>query len=87
MPVLVAFEDAVAAGLPIITETCLSAFPFADSDAVIQASYQNIRAVSGEVLGQDYRQWKDRGLGLRNKIMKEYCFKDNVERALVGSTC
>jgi len=76
------FSLAAAYGLPLVSEVCQDAFPYIENEDYVAVSYINIRQFMRDILASDYQKWKDFGLKMRDKILKQYRFTDNVKRAM-----
>lgn len=70
-----------AYGLPILTEEIYSAFPWSEEFCVFDP-YQGIAGRLRQMLGNDYGRWKDMGLRARDRMCKEFKFRDTVIRAV-----
>lgn len=73
-----------AYGLPIISETLSNTFPY-DND-IVTFAYHDIVAGLKTALNDNYDQWKERGLRLRDKMCQDYQFGNMVRQAVLEST-
>jgi hypothetical protein len=72
-----------AYGLPVITETLADGFPY---DGNISAhSYHGLVSALKAALGNDYEEWKERGLSLRKRLCQEFQFGKMVKKAVKES--
>lgn len=73
-----------AYGLPIVSESLVNSFPYAN-EYMVTASYPNLVGKMRQVLTEDYSQYRDMGLRTRERMTKEFKFKSMVERAVKES--
>ncbi|MHA2055357.1 MAG: hypothetical protein ACW99F_17395 [Candidatus Hodarchaeales archaeon] len=73
-----------AYGLPIISETLANTFPY--NDEVVTFAYHDIVEGLKVALNDDYDQWKERGLKLRDRLCKDLQFGNVVRQAVQEST-
>jgi hypothetical protein len=76
------FALAVANGLPIITEDCYNPYPFVSGDFV-STNIGNLPTLIEDVVSQPYNKWRDLGLKMRDKILANFSFQKNIEKALL----
>jgi hypothetical protein len=76
------FAVATAYGIPLISEMCYDAFPYVADEDYVPTDYVNITKSVYNLLATDYNTWKDFGLRMRDKILKQYRFADNIKRAM-----
>lgn len=70
-----------AYGLPIVTETIYDSYPWSD-EFMIFSTYDSIVAKLKTVLNDDYGRWREMGLRARERMTKQFRFKDVVEEAV-----
>ena len=73
-----------AYGLPIISETLASAFPY--DDDIRTFAYHDIVSDLKIALNDNYDQWRERGLRLRDKLCRDLQFGNVVRQAIKEST-
>lgn len=72
-----------AYGLPIISETLRSSFPYGNDVATV--GYHDLVAALQRALGENYGEWKDRGMRLRKKLCEDLQFGRVVRQAIKES--
>lgn len=80
------FALAAAAGIPIISETCHDPYPY-EAPGMVQVSYEEIVWKVRKLLREDYEPHKETGMRQRDRILKDFHFRDNVLKALAETTC
>jgi hypothetical protein len=85
------FALATAWGIPIISEQCADPFPFAQlsgscrkGDFLVGATPADVQLEAQTLLAQPYEPWRQFGLGVHEKMMKDWNFRDNVLRVVEG---
>lgn len=73
-----------AYGLPIVSEGLVASHPYWDN--IITAPYTMLASKMQEVLAEDYSKYRDMGLRVRDRMTKEFRFKDMVVKAIEQST-
>lgn len=73
-----------AYGLPIISETIYDSYPWSD-EFMVYSGYDGLVGKMRQVLGNDYERWREMGLKARDRMCKEFRFKDMVEEAVEQS--
>lgn len=73
-----------AYGLPIVTETIYDSYPWSD-EFMLFAEYDHIVARLKEALAGEYDQWRDMGLRARERMTKQFRFRDMVIEAVKES--
>jgi hypothetical protein len=71
-------------GLPVISETLASTFPY--NDDIITFAYHDIVEGLKVALNDDYDQWRQRGLNLRDRLCRDLQFGSVVRQAVKEST-
>lgn len=74
-----------AFGLPIVSESLVNSFPYADGEYLLTATYPNLVGKMRQVLSEDYGKYKDMGLRTRERMTGEFQFKKMVEKAVKES--
>lgn len=74
-----------AYGLPIVSEGLADAFPYSEEYIVI-SPYTRLVGTMRHVLAEDYSKYRDMGLRTRDRMTKEFRFKDLVEKAVMERT-
>lgn len=74
-----------AYGLPIVSETLAYSFPYSD-EYMVTAPYTQIVTRMKQVLTEDYSKYKDMGLRTRERMTKEFRFRDLIIQAVKEST-
>lgn len=73
-----------AYGLPIISETLKSGFPYGSD--IMQASYHELVDKLKEMMASDYGEWQKMGMKLRKKMCEDLQFGKMVRQAVNEST-
>ena len=73
-----------AYGLPIVSEDIYDSFPWSD-EFMVFSKLDNIVAKLKEMLSGDYDRWREMGLRARERMTKQFRFKDMVEQAVKES--
>lgn len=73
-----------AYGLPIITETIFDSYPWSDEYMVYSEWDDMVRKVR-EILSQPYDRYQEMGFKARERMCKQFRFKDMVEQAVEES--
>jgi len=79
------FALAAAAGIPIISEICADPYPY-ETPGILQVPYSDIVGVVDRLVREDYSKYRDVGMEQRDRILRDFNFKDNVLKAVVGMT-
>lgn len=77
-----------AYGLPIISESIYDMTPWFENGTdgtIITATYDNLVSRLNTALSEDYGKYKEMGLRARDRMTREFRFKDMVERAVSES--
>jgi hypothetical protein len=77
------FALAAAAGIPIISETCIDPYPY-EKPGIIQVPYSDIVGVVERLVREDYSKYREAGMGQRDRILRDFSFRDNVLKAVAG---
>lgn len=72
-----------AYGLPIVTETLTSGYPYGDD--IQQYPYHKLVGGLQSVLGDDYERWREKGLALKRKMCDDLQFGKMVRQAVEES--
>lgn len=73
-----------AYGLPIVSESLVNSYPYSD-EYMVTASYPNLVGKMREVLSSDYQQYRDMGLRTRDRMTKDFRFRDQILKAVKES--
>lgn len=73
-----------AYALPIVSETIFDAYPWSD-EFMIFSGYDNLILKLREVLGDDYRKYREMGLRARERMCREFQFGKIVKQAVSES--
>jgi hypothetical protein len=73
-----------AYGLPIISEALVESYPYSN-EYIITAQYPQLVAKMRQVLTEDYEIHKQMGLRTRDRMCKEFRFKNMVDKAVLES--
>jgi hypothetical protein len=73
-----------AYGLPVISETLTSGFPYGGD--IQQCPYHNLVDNLKSILSDDYGKWAEMGLRLRRLLCKDLQFGKMVRQAIEEST-
>lgn len=76
------FSLAVSAGIPIISEINYDPYPYGNNKGFIEFPYEKLIDSTNSIIKEDYEKYREYGLSLRDKILRDYRFKENVLRAL-----
>lgn len=72
---------AVSAGIPVISEECLDAYPYTGV-GFIEKTYGSIASFVNEALHSPYEEYLKQGLELRERVLDGYSFNKNVLQAI-----
>jgi hypothetical protein len=73
---------AVAAGIPIISEDSYDAYPYKKDGSFLEFSIEEISDATNNILKKEYAPFLDNALELREEVIKNYKFDNNIIKAL-----